>query len=325
MNKRLTLGALGAALAISTVTVAHAASSQAAKAAMTSAPTADAKTSVRGTHAVSSRQPVTIRFTATQGTRPIRCGTALTGVGTTDASTRLKDMRFYVSNVRLVRRNGTSVKVKLRRDDQWNLTRGSQSVTLIDLENGRGGCTGDARMNTMVVGTVPRGTYAGITYTVGVPLALNHTNPTATPAPLNLIALNWSWQAGRKFTQIELVRPTTGKVVGPDFLVHLGSTGCQGVPTGRNAMSCTAPNRAKVLFRSFNPARQRIALDLDAMTARIDVTRNRGGAAGCMSGTTDPECGGIFRAAGLHWSADGRGTGRTVGDGTRQRLFRVIG
>ncbi len=323
MKKLLMAGALSAALAITAVAIAQDGSSSDATTGATP-PSTTTSTSAREPATAGKRQPVTIRFTATQGARPIRCGTPLTRVGTTKATTRLRDMRFYVSNVRLVRKNGSSVKVQLHRNDQWNLTRADQSVTLIDLEDGKGGCNGDTRMNAVITGTVPRGTYTGITYTLGVPLALNHTNPTTTPAPLNLMALSWGWQAGRKFTQVELVKPRAGEVTGPDFLVHLGSTGCEGVPTGTNAMTCNAPNRTKVLFRSFNPARQRIALDVAAMTAGIDVTRNLGGAAGCMSGPTDPECGRIFRVAGIDWSSDGSGTGRIVGDGTSQRLFRVV-
>ena len=156
-----------------------------------------------------------------------QCGTRLTGVGTTKATTRLQDLRLYVSNVRLVRRDGSSVKLQLRRNDAWNLTRGGQAVTLIDLENGTSGCAGAARMNTVITGTVPKGTYTGITYTLGMPLALNHTDPTSSPAPLNLIAMTWSWQSGRKFTQIELDAPSARGVTGPDFFVHLGSTGCK--------------------------------------------------------------------------------------------------
>lgn len=323
MKRLISVSALAAALTITAVAIAKDGSSGDATRSATP-PESTATAAPAGEHATATRQPVSIRFTATQGTRPIRCGTPLTGIGTTKAATRLRDMRFYVSNVRLVRKNGSSVKVQLRRNDQWNLTRGGQSVTLIDLEDGKRGCNGDARTNAVITGTVPRGTYAGITYTLGVPLALNHTNPTMTPAPLNLMALSWGWQAGRKFTQVELVRPRAGEVTGPDFFVHLGSTGCEGVPTGANAMTCNAPNRAKVLFRSFNPAKQRISLDVAAMTAGIDVTRNLGGAAGCMSGPTDPECGRVFRTAGIDWSADGSGTGRIVGDGTSQRLFRVV-
>ncbi len=324
MKKLLSVGALVAALTITAVAIAFGGTSgQTSAIAVT--PTRTPAATPAHTHATASkRQPVTIRFTATRGTRAVGCGTSLTGLGTTRATTRLLDMRFYVSNVRLVRRNGSSVKLRLSRNDRWNLTRAAQSVTLIDLENGTKGCAGDARMNAIVRGTVPKGTYTGVTYTLGVPLALNHTDPTRTPAPLNSIAMGWSWQAGRKFAKIELAKPTAKGVTGPDFYVHLGSTGCEGIPDGSNAMSCSAPNRAKVLLRSFDPARQRIALDIAALTATVDITRNRGGAAGCMSGPTDPECGAVFRAAGIGWSPDGRGTGRVVGDGTSQRLFRVV-
>lgn len=331
MKKLLTVSALGAALAIGAVALATSGTPRDTEpvgsppAPVTSSSPDTTAPSAR-THAkrAAARQNVAIRFTATQGTRPVTCGTVLRGLGTTKATSRPLDLRFYVSNVRMVRRNGSSVKLKLTRNDQWNLTRGSQSVSLIDLENGTKGCVGDRRMNAVIRGTVPRGKYTGVTYTLGVPLALNHTDPTRTPAPLNVMAMGWSWQAGRKFAKIELAKPRIPARTGRDFLVHLGSTGCKGVPTGTNAMNCSAQNRGKVLFRSFSPSTERIALDLSTLTAGIDPTRDRGGAAGCMSGATDPECATVFRAAGINWSANGRGTGRVVGDGTSQRLFRVV-
>jgi len=273
-----------------------------------------------------TRQPVQIGFTAVNGTSAVKCGTPVTGLGVNGASAQIQDLRFYVSNVRMVRANGTSVPVRLRANDQWNLSRAGQSVTLIDLENGTGACAdeGDRRMNSLVRGTVPTGRYVGVTMTVGVPLALNHTDPTATPAPLNLVSMNWSWQSGRKYTKIELARPSVpGGETGKDFNFHVGSTGCQGNPMTGDRISCRAPNRMKVLFKRFNPATQRIAFDVRTMTAGLDLTRDQGGAAGCMAGPLDPECV-VMRRGAIDWKADGTGNGRILGDGTLQRLFKVV-
>lgn len=272
-------------------------------------------------------QHVEIGFTAVNGTqRTVNCSTPITGLGRSGATAQLQDLRFYVSNVRMVRANGTSVKLTPMAGDEWNLTRAGQSVTLIDLEDGTGACAadGDKRMNDMVHGTVPAGKYVGVTMTVGVPLALNHTDPTTTPAPLNLIGMGWSWQAGRKYTKIELTKPTApGGAPGKDFMFHLGSTGCVGNPAAGDSITCRAPNRMKVLFKRFNPATQRIAFDIRTLTAGLDLTVDQGGAPGCMSGPKDPECA-VMRRGAIDWRADGSGTGRILGDGTLQRLFRVV-
>ncbi len=274
-----------------------------------------------------ARQSVDIDFTAVNGTQRVACGVPLTNLGTTGATAQVQDLRFYVSNVRMMRANGTSVPVRLRANDGFNLTRNGQSITLIDLENGTGLCAdeGDRRMNSRVRGTVPAGRYTGVTMTVGVPLALNHTDPTTTAAPLNLISMNWSWQSGRKYTKIELGRPQAPGAAAPgkDFMFHVGSTGCVGNPMAGERVSCNAPNRMKVTFKRFDPARQRIAFDIRAMTAGLDVTVDQGGAAGCMAGPKDPECV-VMRRGAIDWRADGTGTGRILGDGTLQRLFRLV-
>jgi hypothetical protein len=58
--------------------------------------------------------------------------------------------------------------------------------------------------------------------------------------------------------------------------------------------------------------------------AASDVTRNLGGAQGCMSGATDPECAAVFDALGIDWRADGSGSGLPLGEGRSQRVFRVL-
>ena len=75
------------------------------------------------------------------GTDPVSCATPLTGLGTGATTAALQDLRFYISNVRLTRRNSTSVPLTLGRNNAYNLTRGGNRVSLIDLENGTGSCT----------------------------------------------------------------------------------------------------------------------------------------------------------------------------------------
>ncbi|MCC6831143.1 MAG: metallo-mystery pair system four-Cys motif protein [Thermoleophilia bacterium] len=267
---------------------------------------------------------VTIPFTAVNGTAPVSCGTAITGLGTTAATAQLKDLRFYVSNVRMVRGDGSSVLLKLTPKKGSVVSRGGNRVTMIDLENGTGSCDqGDAAVNSVIRGTVPHATYVGMRFYMGVPFPLNHSDTVGAPAPLDLTAMTWSWQAGRKFAKIELTDPAgpAGTWTAKTFMVHLGSTGCLGNPATGGTANCIASNRMTVRFAKFDPAKQKVAVDIGALAAGNDVTVNRGGAAGCMSGGTDPECGPVFTALGVDWKADGTGTGASSGT---QTLFRAM-
>lgn len=291
----------------------------------------------RPAHRPAARQSVAIRFAAVAGRQTVTCARPIGDLGTSHRRARLTDLRFYVSDVRLLRRKGGYVTLRLRRDSPFRVTRGKAAVTLIDLENGRAGCAGGTRAtNAFVRGTVPRGHYVGVRWTVGVPFALNHTDVTTAPAPLNSAAMAWSWQAGRKFAKIEVSDPgddPAGAWSARTFFVHLGSTGCSGDPATGETVRCGAPNRPQVTFKRFNPARQQIAVDVKALLAGVDVTVNGGGAPGCMGGPTDPECGPIFRAFGLELSRhaddhhhDGMGghDHAAMSAARKQSVFRVI-
>lgn len=259
------------------------------------------------------QQAVAIDFAAVAGSTPVRCGQPIAGLGTTGAAAQLTDFRFFVSDVKLLRRDGRAVTVRLRRDAPFRVTRGKAAVTLIDLENGTGGCAGGTRAtNAFVRGTVPAGDYVGARWTLGVPYALNHTDATTAPAPLNSAAMAWSWQVGRKFTKIEVSDPAVAGATpwaARTFFVHLGSTGCVGNPATGATARCAAGNRAEIVLKRFDPKRQRVAVDVQALTAGNDVTKNGGGAPGCMSAATDPECGPVFGALGLRLAGGGMGDG----------------
>ncbi len=273
------------------------------------------------------RMKVTLKFAAVAGSTPVSCAAPITGLGTGDTTAALQDLRFYISNVRMIRKNHTSVPMKLRRNTAYDLTRGGNRVSLIDLENGRGSCNqGDAKVHATITGTVPKGNYVGARMYMGVPFPLNHTDITAAPAPLDLAAMNWSWQSGRKFAKIEVVDPggAPGAWAAKAFHVHLGSTGCTGNPATGATASCSGSSRMAIRLARFNPAKQKIAIDLKALLAGNDITVNRAGAPGCMSGATDPECQAVFGAMKIGWKADGSGSGKAIAGGSGQRVFRAI-
>ena len=273
-------------------------------------------------------QAVEIQFAAMAGNTAIGCGSTVTGLGSTAATGNVKDFRFYVSQVKMIRADGVEVPLTLTANDSWNYTAGSDSVTLVDLENASGDCptaTGTTGTNAVVKGTVPAGTYSGVKMTMGVPFSMNHTdwaNPTTTKAPLDIQAMAWNWQGGRKFAKIEVTNPTW---TSPTFNFHLGSTGCIGNPaTGTQVSSCSAPNRMEFKLASFNPSTQKVAVDIKPLLDGTNVTINQASATGCMSGGNDPECLNVFKALAIDWKADGTGTGLPINGGAAQTLFRAI-
>lgn len=271
-------------------------------------------------------QDVSVSFAAVAGLTPVDCSSTLTGLGTTAASGGLRDLRFYISNVKLVRDDGALVPLSLSATDNFNATVGSDAVTLIDLEDKTGTCVDSNNTeatNASIKGTVPAGNYTGIRMTLGVPFAINHTDQTAglevTPAVINNAVnpgMAWSWAGGRKFTKIEVTNTAWTNAV---FNVHLGSTGCTGTnPAAGEVDSCTNANRLDFGFDAFNPATQAIALDVAALLGGNDVTTNGGGALGCMSFAGDPDCPAVFERLGIDWA-----TGLTTNPATQQ-VFKVV-
>lgn len=269
----------------------------------------------------SKGQPVAISFGLAVADTPVGCGASLAALGTGRVAASLNDARLYVSDLKLIDARGGRVPVKLTRNE-WQFA----DVALIDFKDGRGGRTGCSKdnpaKNTTVVGTVPKGRYAGLEFTVGVPAAaevdgkqvsLNHSNLETAPAPLDIAVMNWSWQAGRKFMLAE-VNPAGGfkrqdGSPARTWMVHLGSTGCKGNPATGEIIACARPNRFVVTFERFDPRSQLVVLDLAQLFAGSDLATDKGGAIGCMSDPSDPECAAIFQAIGLNLNETKPGAG----------------
>jgi uncharacterized repeat protein (TIGR04052 family) len=284
-------------------------------------------------------QSVTIDFAATVGSSVLNIGscadTLVSGVASRNGvavNAKLTDLRFYVSNVKLLKADGTAVALKLD-ESEWQANAGSDSVALIDFEDGtciNGGATGGT--HTRITGTVDSGSYVGVSFVLGVPESLNHSNPavTTTPKPLDasVPGMAWSWQAGRKFMKIELSpenATTAGSYTGgvqiitatgaqattttngvtsntpntSTFVYHLGNTGCVAdtAATSTGGYTCSTNNQVPVKIAAFNPSSQRITFDLQALFAGNNATQNTTGtAAGCMSAADDPQCPAMFTA-----------------------------
>jgi len=270
-------------------------------------------------------QAVSIQFAAVAGAgnTPVNCSTTLTGIGSTPTNATLTDLRFYVTDVKLVTAQGTEVPVTLT-PNNWQQTGASGDVTLIDLEDGQFTCGGEGTLetNAVVSGTVPTGTYTKVRATIGVPEALSHSDVMAAAAPLDIMAMGWSWQAGRKFIKVE-VNPIGGVSTPlggggttsvPTFNLHLASTDCTGPGNGTD--TCAKKNLTQ-LELDFNASTQQIALDVAALFAASDIRTNQSDAVGCMSATSDLDCPPFFGKLGLDIATGAQAA-------TAQSVFRVI-
>ncbi len=242
-----------------------------------------------------AQQPVAVRFQAMVGNRELACGKSYADVGTTKSTITPRDFRFYVHNLRLIDDSGKEVAVELKQDDKWQL----DNVALLDFENATGSCSnGTPETNTTVVGTVPAAMtkFTGVRFTLGVPFEKNHTDLTRMPPPLNLTALAWVWNAGRKFARLDF--SSTGVPRG--YAIHLGSTGCTPNETKTTVPTkCSEPNRLEVDLPGFDISRDAIVADLGALLAGSNVDQGGRMMSGCMSGPGTAACGPLFASLGL--------------------------
>lgn len=299
------------------------------------------------TSAAAATQDVVIHFDLVNGPTSVRCGDAISLANSAYDRTsktaarprrrqntpgRLIDTRFYIANVMLIDASGNATPVYMLEND-----RQAKNVAMLDFgyDSSGAGTACSNVYNTAIVGRVKPGRYVGVSMTMGVPVRsadmttqLNHSAPaatTTTPIPLQSAALNWSWQSGRKFMKLEF-RPDAGiaradGTTTTKWNVHIGSTGCAGDPARGLETACTNANRLSLRFADFDAGNHKIVLDIAQLFAGSDVAFEGGGAAGCMSGTTDPECPAIFEALGL--GLTGADAGRTLTGADAQTVFSV--
>ena len=239
--------------------------------------------------AFAADQPISFRFNAVVGNTDLACGRSYPNIGTNNSTVSPRDFRFYVHDVAVIDQAGNAIPVTLTQDGKWQL----DNVALLDFEDATGNCSnGTPERNTQITGTIPAATRVrGVRFLLGVPMDKNHTDLTKMPSPLNLTALAWSWNAGRKFARLDF--STTANPRGS--AIHLGSTGCTPNDTKTTIpTSCLAPNRASIEFPSVNPASDIILADLSAL-----LKDSNADASGCMSGPRTAACGPLFSNFGL--------------------------
>lgn len=253
-----------------------------------------------------------IRFSASIGDRPLVCGERYAGVGASKSSVTLADLRFYVMDVQLLRADGQAVALALEQDGIWQ----QKNLALLDFEDGGGSCNiGTKGVRHVVRGSAPAGEYRGLRFTLGVPPAMNHADPTLAASPLNLTAMFWSWQAGYKFFKLDLApapreagaavpAAAAGAPSATGFVFHVGSTGCVGGSRVGDPPKCANSNRVMINLPGFLPQANVVHLDLGALLANTELDKNTPKTSpGCMSFPDDPDCDQVMTRLGLSYGA----------------------
>lgn len=249
-------------------------------------------------------QDVSINFAAEANDVAIECGTQLSA-GEPAANFSIKDFRFYVHNVALLDGEGNRYPLSLEQN-QWQ----QDKVALLDFTNKADSCAGDAKDTRKVVaGSVaaPAGTTLNrLEFTLGLPNNLNHKDRATASAPLNIQGLHWNWQNGYKFARLDVLpdggisRPSDSNFNGTSWNFHLGSTNCSGSAQTGEQVTCARPNRPVISLANFDHGTNSVTLDYAELVKSSNLSQDIGGAPGCMSGSTDPECAAIFSALGMN-------------------------
>lgn len=274
--------------------------------------------------AVANGQKINIQFKAEVNGQPFACGQSYTGLGSSKTQISPLDFRLYLSQVQLINAQGQAVPVQLEQDGKWQ----HKNLALLDFEDKTGTCEGTPETHFEVSGTVPAGTYKGLKFELGVPFDLNHGDVNQAASPLNLTSLFWVWRSGYKFARLDL--RSTGQPTG--WFLHLGSTGCTGMPTPVASATahaadmhvqhetaaptaahgdtsdlsttppanCAQPNRVTVNLPEFEVQKHTVVADLGKLLADSNLDQNQvNSAGGCMSAPDDADCAGVFKNFGL--------------------------
>ncbi|MFT4702913.1 MAG: putative repeat protein (TIGR04052 family) [Bradymonadia bacterium] len=238
-------------------------------------------------------EDLTLSFTLAAGQSPLSCGAPADIGGATFA---LTDARFFVHDVRTVDSAGAEHPVTLVAEEPWQ----SAEVALVDLAGP--GCEGaDERRNARVNGVANNDDVAMIRFKVGVPFAVNHSDPSEAHPPLDTTAMHWGWRGGYQFVRID------GAWGDGTASMHFGSTRCEGEM--RNITSCARPCVAdvEIATTSLEPT---IVLDVAALLADAPARTN------CMGEPEQPGCDAVL--AGLNLDAE---TCTSVGPAVAFRAF----
>lgn len=255
---------------------------------------------------VKEKKEITLKFKAMADNKDIECGKSYENIGIKKSKLSIMDFRVYLHNIRLIDEKGNEKKIEIEQDKKWH----DGDLVLLDFENKKGDCSsGTSETHTEVKGSIEKGNYKGLKFTLGVPFDKNHQDVAKANSPLNLTSMFWVWNSGYKFARIDL---KTDKFP-QGYFIHLGSTGCMNMEVkhetghGDDAETpmtppsmCKNPNRPEIVINDFNPDSNNIIMDLSSLLSNTDIDINTPNTpSGCMSGIDDPDCKGIMNNFGL--------------------------
>ena len=232
----------------------------------------------------SSKESIEIRFEVRFGDTRLTCDAS-------SAVASLSDLRFYVHDIRLLDESGNELSLALDPDNIWQ----SETVALLDFENGEGDCVnGSPQTNVSVRGQYSGHAAGGLRMNIGVPEELNHADPMLAAAPMTYTPMHWHWKSGYKFMRAGIRLPDND-----GFWLHLGSSRCEG--TIGNILGCKSANRPLVDLPEFVAGESVVVIDLQRLTQGLDL--HDATVSECQSGPAESECQMPFEALGVEFSS----------------------
>ncbi|MDC4203842.1 MAG: metallo-mystery pair system four-Cys motif protein [Candidatus Manganitrophus sp.] len=265
-----------------------------------------------------------LRFAATANGAEVGCADKISGVGPSGRhQIGLSDLRFYVSNLRLLDAKGNPIPFTLD-ENEFQYKGDSGSVALIDLTgNTEGTCAGaaiafpegTARTHKAITGKTLVKEVTSVTFDLGVSQPLMKAtiaNNTAEGAPSPLNEMYWSWASGYRHFVMNFAVEDDGNGNGGDGYLHIGSLDCG--PADGKALedrdACGFVNTPTVALTGINLATDTVSIDLIRAVANLDFISpiydtttfeviGEGPGVECHSSPGQPDCALIFSNFGL--------------------------
>ncbi len=212
-------------------------------------------------------QPTVLSVALLWQGQPLACGQPLPLPA---ANWQLAQLQLYLADFQ---HNGQPLRLL---ENDWQ----NQQVALLGTD-----CHSAGQWQVLLQQPLPSGE---LSFSLGLPAALNHQNPLTAKSPLQQSDMHWSWQNGYKFFRLDLQGPAGG------WSMHLGSTGCSSASVMRAPSApCIAPNRPQVVLNYQQGAT--LTLDLAPLFSQLTPAADNS----CMSDPNQQSCQLLFPVFGL--------------------------
>jgi uncharacterized repeat protein (TIGR04052 family) len=201
-----------------------------------------------------------------------------------------------VQELALIRIDGERIPVKLDVRPPWQ----ADTAALLDFEDKTPPCIGNPEKNTEVTGTVPSGTYRGVSFSNGVPEKVNHADPATWPDPYKTYQgdLYWPDLLGFRFIKARATEVTTHTGFGA---FDLASTECSGDP-----VICQKRNYNIVEIDHFDVCKDVVLVDFGQIFQKADLAQPTE----CPA--IGPQCPDFFDQVGVDYDTGQAVLGQTV-------------